>query len=153
MTRGRSTLRSAKAILLAFAMVHVGCTAATWQGIGEGLAAAQAGSRSVKLMLFGELGHNTYLGCVNCNEYAADSIFNEYGTHGSRFAANSVTNHFSEYGSAYSAYGACNPYATDPPVIVDRNGAFYGRLTLNQYHAQRTRNEHLLAWLAAVCAD
>jgi hypothetical protein len=38
--------------------------------------------------------------------------------------------------STYSDYGACNPYANDPPVIVDSGGYFYGRLTSNVYHPQ-----------------
>ena len=74
------------------------------------------------------------------------------GSFSERVGANlSIANHYSEYGSRYSMYGACNPYATDPPVIVDGNGSFYGRLTLNGYHAQRTGDTRLLAWLAAVC--
>jgi hypothetical protein len=59
--------------------------------------------------------------------------------------------HTGEFGSKYSMYSACNPYAVDPPVIVDGNGQFYGRLTLNRYHPQATNNSTLLGWLAAVC--
>ena len=105
------------------------------------------------LMLFGGAGHKTYLGCVNCSEYASDSVFNEYGVHGSKYPVDSVLNPYGQFGSQYSSYGACSPYATDPPVIVDGSGQFYGRLTMNVYHAQRTRDSRLLAWLAAVCAD
>jgi hypothetical protein len=90
---------------------------------------------------------------VNCNEYASDSIFNSYGPHGSKYAVDSVLNHYGQFGSAYSTEGACSPYASDPPVIVDGNGQFYGRLTLNQYHSQRTNDSRLLAWLAAICVD
>lgn len=104
-------------------------------------------------MLFGGPGHDTYLGCINCNEYSTDSVFNEYGPHGSRYSANSILNPYSQFGSRYSTFGACNTYASDPPVIVDRDGRFYGRLTLNQYHRQATRDGRLLAWLAGVCAD
>ena len=102
-------------------------------------------------MLFGGAGHQTYLGCLNCSEFAADSIFNEFGSYGGQFSATSIKNEFSEYGSPFSIHSACNPYATDPPVIVDHAGGFYGRLTVNPYHPQRTNNQTLLAWLAGVC--
>jgi hypothetical protein len=130
-----------------------GCSAATWQGVAQGLAAASpTAAPAAKLMVFGGADHKT-LGCVNCNEYASDSIFNSYGTHGSKYAVDSVSNHYSHFGSAYSTEGACSPYASDPPVVVDGNGQFYGRLTLNQYHPQRINDSRLLAWLAAICVD
>jgi len=104
------------------------------------------------LLLFGGPSHETFLGCIDCSRYDADSIMNPYGSHGSRYGSESIVNPYSSYGSRYSHYGACNPYATDPPVIVDRAGSFYGRLTMNRYHHQRTTNGQLLAWLAGVCA-
>lgn len=134
-------------------MLATGCSAATWQGVADGLATSAPVNRTTKLMLFGGPGHDTYLGCINCNEYSTDSVFNEYGPHGSRYSANSILNPYSQFGSRYSTFGACNTYASDPPVIVDRDGRFYGRLTLNQYHRQATRDGRLLAWLAGVCAD
>ena len=108
---------------------------------------------SVKLMIFGGYGHKTYLGCMNCSQYASDSVFNVYGTHGSAYSSESIPNHYSEFGSAYSMYSACNLFASDPPVVVDGNGTFYGRLTLNQYNAERVANERVNTWLAAVCKD
>jgi hypothetical protein len=89
---------------------------------------------AAKLMIFGGDGHRTYLGCLNCSEYAADSVHNQYGTHGSPYNSESILNHYSQFGSPYSTESACNTYASDPPVIVDGNGRYYGRLTLNQYH-------------------
>lgn len=102
-------------------------------------------------MLFGGQGHQTYLGCLNCSQYANDSILNEYGPHGSRYSSASILNQYSEYGSPYSTYSACNPYAQDPPVIVDGAGSFYGRLTINAYHPQRIHDETVLAWLSGAC--
>jgi hypothetical protein len=104
-----------------------------------------------KLMIFGGDGHKTYLGCLNCSEYATDSVFNQYGQHGSRYSSESVFNPYSDFGSAYSSYGACNPYATDPPVIVDSSGNYYGRLTLNRYHTEIGIGQQYMGWLAAVC--
>lgn len=72
-----------------------------------------------KLMLFGGNNNKVYLGCLSNSEYATDSIFNEYGLHGSVYAVNSIWNTVSIYGSSYSQYSSWNRYASNPPVIVD----------------------------------
>jgi len=110
-------------------------------------------SCTAKLMLFSGEGLRSYLGCLNCSQYASDSVFNQFGTHGSQYSAESVFNSYGQFGSRYSNESACNPYATDPPVIVDEGGNFYGRLTVNTYHLQATRNQTFLAWIAGVCHD
>lgn len=104
-----------------------------------------------KLMIFGGSGHSAYLGCLNCSQYATDSVRNTYGTYGSAYSNQSIFNHYSEYGSPYSTESACNPYATDPPVIVDQNGRYYGRLTLNAYNTEIGAGTQFMGWLAAVC--
>ncbi len=103
-------------------------------------------------MLFGGPGHRVYLGCLNCSEYATDSVLNRYGSSGSPYSFESIFNQYSDYGSPYSDYSACNPYANDPPVIVDHDGQFYGRLTLNVYHPQRTHITQYLEFIGGVCA-
>jgi hypothetical protein len=103
-----------------------------------------------KIMLFGGADHRTYLGCLSCSQYDAESVFNSYGTHGSKYSTESILNAYSEFGSKYSTESACNPYATDPPVIVDSAGQYYGRLTLNAYRPDGP-NPRLRAWLAGVC--
>lgn len=141
-----------------------GCSAAFWNGVAEGLAATrppvsspvETTSRAApygagKLMVFGGQGHATYLGCLSCSAYESDSVFNQYGSHGSRYQTESVFNQYGEFGSKYSPTSACNPYATDPPVIVDDGGGFHGRLTVNRYNAQGASAE-VLAWIAGVCA-
>jgi hypothetical protein len=99
------------------------------------------------LLLFGGEDHRTFLGCLTCSKYDADSVFNTYGLHGSRYATDSIFNHYGEFGSRYSDYSACSRYASDPPVIIDRDGAFYGRLTINHYAPNATKNEDLIIWL------
>jgi hypothetical protein len=108
---------------------------------------------ATKLMIFGGEGHKTYLGCLDCSEYASDSVFNTYGEHGSSYAVDSIANHYGQFGSAYAAYSACNPYSSDPPVVVDGSGRFYGRLTLNVYTAERFNNERINAWLPRSAID
>lgn len=145
-----------KTILMIFcAMVLsiLGCTRQQWRAAAAGAAAGDAGiaTAPAKLMLFGGLNHRTYLGCLNCSNYSSDSIANEFGTHGSSYSSDSIKNHYSQYGSAYSTYSACSPYATDPPVIVDSNGNYYGRLTLNEYHAQIRVGRRYIEWLKTIC--
>ena len=105
-----------------------------------------------KIMLFGGQDHKTYLGCLSCSKFAADSVLNKYGTHGSPYQSESIFNKYGDYGSKYSDSSACNPYASDPPVIVDEAGNYYGRLTVNKYD-NSTKSESLRAWIAGVCAD
>ena len=106
---------------------------------------------SIKLMIFGSAEHKVYLGCLSCSEHAKDSVRNAYGDHGSPDSKESIFNHFSPYGSPYDSESACNEYATDPPVIVDQNGVFYGRLTLNRYAPDIGIGTRLLAVLSASC--
>jgi len=47
-----------------------------------------------------------------------------------------------------------NPYANDPPVIVDQNGKYYGRLSLNRYHPELGIGAKLYDWLKGdVCGQ
>ena len=115
--------------------------------------APSASAGTVKLRLFGGDAHGVYLGCLNCSEYAADSVMNKYGAHGSPYSQESVHNHYSQYGSPYATTSACNRYANDPPVIVDAAGNYYGRLTLNQFHAEIGVGRNFIAWLSAACQN
>jgi len=151
----------AAAVIVTASLSTAGCSAGAMQAWGAGLQGAASGYAAAargtataggKLMIFGGPGHNTYLGCLNCPEYASDSVFNKYGTHGSAYAAESVFNRYSNFGSAYGLNSPCNPYATDPPVIVDANGGFHGRLTVNAYNVDRSRSGQIQAWIAGVCA-
>jgi hypothetical protein len=135
-------------------LLQIGCTQLGTAAAGAS-AAASSGARLAppKLMLFGGDGHKTYLGCLNCGEYATDSTFNEYGQSGSRLSSASIWNTYGDFGSAYSSYSVCNPYASDPPVIVDHEGNYYGRLTVNEYHAEIGGGRQYVAWLKQkVCA-
>jgi len=138
-------------------IVMTGCSPAARQAAGRavagGLAGAAATNTQPKLMLFGGEGHKTYLGCLNCSQYASDSVLNKYGEHGSPYYTDSIWNRYSEFGSAYSNYSSCNQYATDPPVIVDQNGNYYGRLTLNVYHLEIGAGKRYLDWLSGLCGN
>ena len=105
-----------------------------------------------RLLIFGGPDHSVYLGCLSCSEYAADSVFNQFGTHGNEYAADSVLNAYGKFGSKYSMYSACDEYASDPPVVVDGAGAYYGRLTVNE-HRDPIKSTRIVAWLTGVCAE
>lgn len=85
------------------------------------------------LKLYSDDGEMVFLGEVTSNEYASDSIFNEYGTYGNEYNSNSIWNTFGTYGSKYSSYSAFNPYASNPPIIIDSNFSIVGRLTENKF--------------------
>lgn len=143
---------------LVFAMSQAaGCSSAYWQRVGQNLAAVGPAAVpapaivSGKLMVFGGTGHDVYLGCLNCPEYASDSIFNTYGQFGSPYSTTSILNQYGRFGSAYSSESACNPYATDPPVIVDGAGHFHGYLTANEYKPGAVSDPTIRAWLLGVC--
>jgi hypothetical protein len=147
-------------VCLVFAAVTIiGCSPAARQraatiatAAASGAAGASSSQYSYKLMIFGGLDHKSYLGCLNCNEYVSDSVFNSYGSYGSPYSSQSIWNQYTQFGSAYSTYSVCNPNALDPPVIVDQDGKYYGRLTANHYHPQLGIGAKYVAWLTeTVC--
>jgi hypothetical protein len=111
-------------------------------------AQAQAGP---ELFVFGGKDHDTFLGCLTCSKFDANSGFNSMGRYGSTMSLTSITNKMGSYGSAMSLYGVCNQMAMHPPVVVDRNGSFYGELTVNQMRWRRFNHEALNAWLQRMC--
>ena len=105
------------------------------------------------MLLFGGESNRTFLGCLNCGEYDNTSIHNKYGEFGSEYAEKSIFNKYGNYGSPYSSYSACNEHTNRAPVIVDKNGKFYGRLSVNRHAPDVVKNDSIRAWLAAVCKD
>lgn len=76
---------------------------------------------------------NEYLGCYTCSQYEPDAICNEYGTYGSSYSGNSIWNEYGSYGSEYSSYSPWNSYSSSGPKMVDNEGNFYGRFSINTY--------------------
>lgn len=89
------------------------------------------------LHIYGGNNHDVYLGCLNCNKYDKNSIWNAYGTYGSKYNSNSIWNAYGTYGSKYNSASPWNSYFNDPPVIVDKDGGFYGYFTTNKYKSKR----------------
>lgn len=89
------------------------------------------------LKIFGGEGHEVFLGELNTSQFSAKSIWNQFWTYGSQFNSNSIWNQFSQYGSDFSQYSPFNEFASNPPVVVDGDGNFYGYLTINETHPKR----------------
>lgn len=87
--------------------------------------------------LYGGKNHDVYLGCLNCNNYDSDSIWNEFGTYGSSYNSKSIWNSYGTYGSSYNSDSPWNSYGSNPPVVVDKSGNFYGYFTVNRYKDKR----------------
>jgi hypothetical protein len=102
-------------------------------------------------MIFGGSTHKVYLGCLNCSVVAVDSVRNSVGEYGSPVSETSIFNRIGPYGSAVSDESACNVVATDPPVIVDQGGKYYGRLTVNRALPEIGVGLQLYGWLSSVC--
>lgn len=94
-------------------------------------------SKSQVLHLYGGSGHDVYLGCLNCDSYNQNSIWNEYGTYGDSYNSISIWNEFGTYGNEFNANSPWNEFGSNPPVIVDKDGKFYGYFTLNEYKNKR----------------
>lgn len=71
-----------------------------------------------------------YLGRIT-DRYHPESIFNEFGRHGSKYGTASIWNEYGRFGTRDSR-GALNEYATNPPYIF-KDSRPIGRLTINQY--------------------
>jgi hypothetical protein len=103
------------------------------------VAASPAYAQTTPLLLFGGSAHKDFLGCLNCNQYDSGSVCNQYGAFGSKYQSNSIWNPYGTFGSKYSASSPWNSYSNSAPVIVDRPGKFYGYLSANKYHSNRTQ--------------
>lgn len=93
------------------------------------------------LLLYGGSNNDQFLGCMNCDKYDKNSIWNEYGTYGSKYSSTSIWNKYGSYGGQYSQYSPFNPYTSKAPVIVDSRGEFYGHLSANKYHNKRATSK------------
>lgn len=89
------------------------------------------------LHIYGGSRHDVYLGCLNCSKYDKNSIWNAYGTYGFKYNSKSIWNEYGTYGSKYNSASPWNTSASDPPVIVDKDGGFYGYFTTNKFKSKR----------------
>jgi hypothetical protein len=99
--------------------------------------AAPAIASDNSLFLFGGRDHDQFLGCLSCYRSEAFSVWNENGEYGSTTNENSIWNQDGKFGARSSLQSPWNPWATSPPLVVDRVGNLYGYFTRNPSYPQR----------------
>ena len=108
------------------------------------------------ILIFGGNNNKEFLGCLTCNEMASNSVWNEMSTYGWENGFGKW-NSFSQYKNPFSSYSACNDFAQNGPVLVDREGNFYGRLTINEFVSKSicgsSGDERICRALKVMCAD
>ena len=115
-------------------------------------AAAAKSLAATDISLYGGKNYRVYLGCWSCPSTSTTSIFNKYGSYGSKYSATSIFNKYGSYGGPNAIYSPCNKYTSTPPKLVDGKGGFYGYLTLNKLTASAVTDRTILSWLTtAVC--
>lgn len=80
----------------------------------------------------------TYLGVLDFTGNHTDSIFNEFGLHGSRFGLHSVWNDVGFFGSDVGLYSARNDLCLNPPMVV-KNQQILGYITTNNIYVRKPR--------------
>jgi hypothetical protein len=95
-------------------------------------------SYSQKILIFGGQNHDVFLGCLNCSKYDDNSIWNKYGDFGSKYNDKCIWNKYGDYSGKYSDISPFNKYGSYPPVLVDKDGNFYGYFTANSYKDKAT---------------
>lgn len=86
------------------------------------------------IIILGGSEHDEFIGCLTCSEYDRFSVWNSSSQYG---WANSYGkwSKYGNHGSPYSSSSACNQYSSNGPILVDRRGNQYGRLSVNQYQS------------------
>lgn len=96
-----------------------------------------------KLLLYGGKEGKTYLGCLNCDKFDGDSVWNNYGKYGSKYNGECIWNDYGRYGGKYGEFSPFNYGSLNPPKIVNDKGDFIGYFTSNKYFSGR-RDSNLL---------
>ena len=120
------------------------------------LTAGSASSQSQDILIMGGSSQDEFLGCLSCNQYEANSVWNEYGRHGFQNKYG-TWNRYGQHAGQYGQHSACNQYTQNAPLLVDRAGNMYGRLSVNQYAAGSVCGVNGVAQictaLRVMCAD
>lgn len=108
--------------------------------LGAGLSMFSAHAKDLYLFADQSREH-VFLGCFTCSPYSMDSIWNNYGKYGSKYSTQSIWNAYGNFGSEYSNYSPWNRYANRAPVLVDKQGNFYGYFTCNPHAPKRVKKD------------
>ncbi|MFT8675023.1 MAG: hypothetical protein ABF990_07715 [Acetobacter sp.] len=107
------------------------CLALPCMELVGGQALAQETLTQSRLMIYAGPLYREYLGCLNCDQYDTDSVWNAYSPLG---WGNSYSDysHFYIYRQAHGVYSACDPFARQPPRILDVQNKLYGYLNISK---------------------
>jgi len=94
-----------------------------------------------KILIYGGENSDVFLGCLNCDKFDKESIWNSTGDYGSTLGEYSIWNKFRKYGGEMGDYSPFNKFSTTPPILVDSNGKSYGFLSVDLLHKQSTELE------------
>lgn len=91
-----------------------------------------------KILIYGGENSEVFLGCLNCDKFDKESIWNTMGDFGSVFGQFSIWNKFREYGGQMGNYSPFNQFSKKPPILVDSNGNKYGYFSVDSFYKQST---------------
>jgi hypothetical protein len=100
-------------------------------------ARAQGAITQPRMLIYAGPLNREYLGCLNCDQFDVNSVWNGHSPFGwdNGYPSNS---HFATYRASHGRYSACDPFAAEPPILVDTSGKGYGRLNVSA-----TRNDSI----------
>ena len=87
------------------------------------------------------------LGVITQNEFAANSLLNEFGKYGSEFSSTSIFNEFGKYGGEFSRLSPFNEFTRTPPQIISPSGKFVAYLTKNKFMTPAVDPHYLIGLL------
>lgn len=103
----------------------------------SGAAPSTAQAARPVVSIFGGSDHKTFLGCLTCEPSDANSILNSGGDFGhcgglafDNLYCHTLLSAFGSTGLVAEATSACGPGSTNPPVLVDPDGRYYGRFSV-----------------------
>ena len=82
------------------------------------LFAATVASAAPQILIDQKTGK--YLGNLSTNQNDPDSVSNPHGRYGSKDSEDSINNPDGKYGNSQSNDSLNNPYATNAPIVLDR---------------------------------
>lgn len=87
-----------------------------------------------RMQIYGGPLHREFLGCLNCGLYDVHSVWNGYGPFGWDNGYRS-SSRYAVYWQPQGRYSACDPFAADPPILIDTSRHDYGRLNVSATRA------------------
>lgn len=91
-----------------------------------------------RILIYGGENNEVFLGCLNCDKYDKESIWDFNNEYGSSFGKYSIWNKFKDYGGENGNYSPFNKFGNNAPKLVDAKGNFYGYFTVDKYFKDRS---------------